>query len=394
METDDPYAVFPNNITVAQLFNLSASKSILRQRFVGHNAQMAVCVLCTCVFASSIMHTSMYILRRPTIVGWLALLQAVSGVVFTVFSVGYHTLESGPSCAYAVIGGAILLHVSNCSYIARNRRKSFLIFGVLFISIGEPLSLILLLIFSPVTLFNNGVCTLVWPVWYPLFKFTIELTINAVFSLAFLAAIFRQWQQHDTEIWEILAKDGMQYILSASLSNIVCVILVVCNVGDSLSVIFYIVEWACSSLLVVKQLRNQSAGQLRKLQCGSAEPCTKKPLKDRRAAFSNTVNCAAESTTHNIQSSMVCQFACSCFTRSTSISQRLVRWILSIVSEKNDLNHCPQFDNSINNIVNDDVINSNDISNDNLYFNSYAQAPIGLRRDNTLSFDITSMSTL
>ncbi|RKP10796.1 hypothetical protein THASP1DRAFT_27448 [Thamnocephalis sphaerospora] len=244
---------------------------VIHQRLAGNGMQLAICTCVVYLFIRNIIRTTMILRYKRSITHIFCLLQALFGMIFTITSMVYQTFPSGPSCRTVILVGMVMLHLSNMclhgillfkAYVVRQRSRSFLLGGTLvMLCTGQPASLGILVGLAPAVLYSDGVCTLAWPSWFPIFKFIVDVSINMALSYAFLAVVLRQWRQFGAGSWSFLLKEGIQYMLATTLCNIICVILIVTYVAGHLTVMFYIVEWALTSTLMVQHVCNGRAAR-------------------------------------------------------------------------------------------------------------------------------------
>ncbi|RKP09139.1 hypothetical protein THASP1DRAFT_29061 [Thamnocephalis sphaerospora] len=242
----------------------------MRTRTRGVFIQLLVNTLLAYMFAHNFTLAMRMAYRRPCILaGWYCLLQAVTGLLYTI-TVMLYAVSGGLSCRHglwilgievAISSICINIALLQKAYLVHNHSKWLLVTGVILL-LPQPL-VVYFFWTSPAIMVPVVACLSYYPSYFPWIKLALDAPINVLFSVAFLVAVYRQHRLFGSAAWARLVSNGIQTMCIVVVSNIACMLAAVLEVFGLFSVIFMPLNWAITSMLLVHHctsMRVASAG--------------------------------------------------------------------------------------------------------------------------------------
>ncbi|RKP10732.1 hypothetical protein THASP1DRAFT_27487 [Thamnocephalis sphaerospora] len=229
----------------------------MRMRSRGTLVQIIFSTITNWVFMYSIASSVRMLYRRPSIAAGCCLLQAISGVIYSMTVVSF-ALPGGPSCRQLLWVASVALSISPICvgatllqkvYLVHGRRTWLVVVGTLLL-LPQPLFPYYIWT-SPATMMSSTGCLTRYPSYLPWLKLAMEMPINIAFSVAFIMVVYRQYRQFGSEAWGRLVRNGIQTMCAIVLSNFFCMLCAAFELGDYLSEMFFVLDWMITSLLLV-----------------------------------------------------------------------------------------------------------------------------------------------
>ncbi|RKP06939.1 hypothetical protein THASP1DRAFT_31247 [Thamnocephalis sphaerospora] len=238
----------------------------MRERTRGALMQLFVNIVANYVFFRNLIISTRMLRRRFNVLAtWCCLLQALAGIVYTLFALAL-TMPGGPSCRVTLWNIGVGLAISPIcvsivllqkAYVVHNRNRWLLIIGAILI-LPQPLVTYFAWA-SPAVMVPVTACLSYYPSYFPWVKFATDAPINAVFSTAFLLVVYRQYRQFGSGAWARLVRNGIQTMCLVVLSNFVCMLCAALEVLGLFSEMFIVLDWILTSLLLVHHCKNLRA---------------------------------------------------------------------------------------------------------------------------------------
>ncbi|RKP05360.1 hypothetical protein THASP1DRAFT_26127 [Thamnocephalis sphaerospora] len=195
-------------------------------------------VLATYVFLRNILISVQVLKRRNRMLaGWCCLLQALAGLAYTLCCL-LAGMPNGPSCRHALWAAGFGMSLSSIcvgatllqkAYFAHNSNKWLLAVGTVLL-LPQPLVAYYIWT-SPAAMVPTAGCLLFYPPVLPWIKLALDAPINIIFSIAFLAVVYRQYRQFGSAAWARLVSDGIRTMGIVVLSNTICMLCIVFEVA-------------------------------------------------------------------------------------------------------------------------------------------------------------------
>jgi hypothetical protein len=231
----------------------------IRQRHIGVLVQGFFHTSMLIIFTYNTMQAVHQLRRRShSLMAWCCFIQSFTGVIYTLVTLSSTLFTSGASCRQVLwLAGAGIVISSMCvntallqkAYIVHNRNKKLLAAGIIMI-IPQPV-IIYMVMTSPAIPIPRTCCVLLYPTYMPWVKFALDAPMNVIFSIAFIAVVYRQYNLYGAEAWKRLAKDGIQTMGLIILCNFVCMFCVAMDVLGVISELFFILDWVITSSLLI-----------------------------------------------------------------------------------------------------------------------------------------------
>ncbi|RKP05305.1 hypothetical protein THASP1DRAFT_32860 [Thamnocephalis sphaerospora] len=251
----------------------------MRARSGSLSMQLMFNVIFAFIFSRSLyLSIRMTYRRHRMLASWCCVLQAAAGVVYSLSSLAAN-LPNGPSCRATLwitgVGATIsTLCVGSTllqkAYAAHQRNRWLLVIGIILL-LPQPI-IIYIAWTSPGLMTSVGGCLSCFPSYLPWVKLAMDLPINMVFSIAFLAVVYRQYRRYGLTAWARLVRNGIQTMCLVVLSNLICTFGVAFEVAGMLSEFFFILDWVVTSVLLVHH-------------CNSMCTATERTVKTRGPRF-------------------------------------------------------------------------------------------------------------
>ncbi|KAI9591029.1 hypothetical protein BDF19DRAFT_456640 [Syncephalis fuscata] len=181
--------------------------------------------------------------------GWCCLFPSVFGVMLGVIGliITFGNASCRPIAWYAItvmpiantFNSAIVLQKA---YIVLLKKRWILIVGFLFM-LPQLAFAPLALMYSFVTVDAKSFCVVHYSSFIPMYWFGFNIPINIFFSAIFIYVAYKQYQQHGTESWRKLMRNGIQVMCLVALCNLICVICAISNATGNSSAMFFIADW-------------------------------------------------------------------------------------------------------------------------------------------------------
>ncbi|RKP06993.1 hypothetical protein THASP1DRAFT_24781 [Thamnocephalis sphaerospora] len=155
-------------------------------------------------------------------------------------------LAVSPMCVSAVL--------LQKAYVVHGRSRLLLAIGIALI-LPQPVITYYLWL-HPTVMDHTTACTTVYPQFFPWLKFGLDAPINVVFSVAFLIVVYRQYRLFGSGAWARLVRNGIQTMGFIVLFNFVCMFAAATEVLGLFSQMFFVMDWAVTSLLLVHHCSN------------------------------------------------------------------------------------------------------------------------------------------
>jgi hypothetical protein len=208
------------------------------------------------------MYISLKILyyRPHSIAGWCCFLQAAAGVSFggvtlTSITTSFSTCRHiGWMATIGLVISSICVNICLLikAYVVQRRSKLMLIIGVLLI-LSNGVTIWVGLFESPVFNTVEAACIMILPEFYPIFKASIDIFTNVIFSAIFLRVVIKQYRIFGSKCWKQLSIDGLFYLICVTMSNLLTGIFTTITLLGPLNEMIFIVDWMFTSCLLVYQ---------------------------------------------------------------------------------------------------------------------------------------------
>ncbi|KAI9592467.1 hypothetical protein BDF19DRAFT_467922 [Syncephalis fuscata] len=231
----------------------------IRHRLFGFYAQLVPNMFILYMFSVNLVHASKLVIHRPRAVSsWLCTIPALLGVIFGLF-MAFSLFSVGINCRiFAWYANVCLLTAAICNsaimlqkaYLVQCRQRWVLIvgFGLMLPQTGY---IYYSWATTIMTLDPALGCVFNYPTFLPYYWFGTELPLNILFSCIFIRVAYQQYRTFGSEAWKRLAHDGVQTMIWAVLCNVICITMIVLEVGKQFSQLFFVVNWLVISKVLI-----------------------------------------------------------------------------------------------------------------------------------------------
>jgi hypothetical protein len=252
----------PDGEKNAVQFIMEAQGSLkeMQQRYASLVFQCTCSAFTAYVFIYNTIISARQFYRRRTLLAICCLIQALAGIAYSasnlLFFSPFHV-----TCRHEVWIATFGIIVSNLctftillqkAYIACNHNRWLLTLGII-LMMPQP-QLLYFFWTSPIMVRDDYGCVLNHPTFLPWLKLAVDLPINLVLSLIFIAAIHRQYRQFGSEAWRKLIHDGTRSMCAVLISNIVCMFGIAFSLAGPQSDVFFVIDWVVTSCLLVRYI--------------------------------------------------------------------------------------------------------------------------------------------
>ncbi|KAI9591516.1 hypothetical protein BDF19DRAFT_454672 [Syncephalis fuscata] len=216
----------------------------MRSRVQGIFIQLLINTGVLYLFLRNTWHALRMLYARPTLVpAWCCFVQSAMGISFGCLFL-MTALPNGRPATQAIL--------------ANQRSRTLLVAGIV-LMLPQPFLIYVVWRLGSATMDPIAGCSAILPVYFPWLKFGLDVSLNIVFSAAFINVVYRHYRLFGSEAWKQLTEDGVRTMCLIILSNIVCLFIVTFKFIGNTSETWWIADWAITSVLLVnhtKDIRN------------------------------------------------------------------------------------------------------------------------------------------
>ncbi|KAI8050433.1 hypothetical protein BDF22DRAFT_694952 [Syncephalis plumigaleata] len=264
-----------------------------RKCLFGVQTGIALMVVILYLFVHNLFIACRMTMRRPrSIISWCCLAAtgsaiingtlvalAMLGVAFNCRNVVWGT---GTSMSIGFLcNGLILLHKA---YLVSCRQKWIIYVSIPFI-LTEMLYMLVLTHVTFTSFDVNIGCAMFYPPAFLWFWAGAVAPLNILFSMIFCRVAYRQYRLFGSDAWKRLARDGIQTLCIAALSNTACCLLIVTHFGRTNTDFFLVTDWAIVTTVLIHHCRD-----MRKMNSSSHRPKTNYVLHLSQIATAASAN--------------------------------------------------------------------------------------------------------
>ncbi|RKP24333.1 hypothetical protein SYNPS1DRAFT_23576 [Syncephalis pseudoplumigaleata] len=250
---------------MASTKTMKDARMALRSNFT----QGAMNVILICIFLRNTYCALKMLYYRPRgIANWCCFLQAAAGVALGYVSLSA-LLTSFSTCrhigwvaAFGLVVSSICVNICLLikAYAVQRRSKLLLLLGILLI-MPNGVTIWVAWFESPVFNTIDHACIMIFPEFYPIFKASLDIFINVLFSTIFLRVVIGQYRTFGSQCWKRLSSDGMLYLMIVCLSNLLTGIFTTITLLGPMREMVFIVDWVVTSCLLVYQHQQLQANR-------------------------------------------------------------------------------------------------------------------------------------
>ncbi|KAI9599505.1 hypothetical protein BDF19DRAFT_428941 [Syncephalis fuscata] len=232
-----------------------------RKRLISNYSQAVLCVLFLVLFIRNTWRSFLLINRRArSIANWCCFIQAAA-CMFLGFTAVSAILPIGPSCRkngwiafVALTISSIAVHIcllSKAYTVRQYDRRLIWIGGILLVP--WPISLWLCLRYSQAYHTNEDSCVIEYPSYIPWVRFTLDSSINIIFTVVFLRVVLHLYRTIGSKCWQQLSSDGLLYLFGVITSNFITAVITATDMLDGVTEIMFLIDALVTSLLLIRQ---------------------------------------------------------------------------------------------------------------------------------------------
>ncbi|KAI9594881.1 hypothetical protein BDF19DRAFT_99326 [Syncephalis fuscata] len=236
----------------------------VRTRLIGFYSQLVLDIFMCSLFITTWIRAIKLIADNPrSVSSWVCMLPSLMGVGFMLVLILLFS-SVGVNCrmvlwyanfCFWISATCTNLIVLQKAYFVLCRKRWVLVVGIGFMSpqLGYIYSA---LSTSIITIDPKLGCVFNYSSFLPYYWFGTEMPVNFFFSIIFSHVAYKQYCMFGSEAWKQLARDGIQTMVLAVLCNILCIIIILLEIGGVYSQLYFVLNWIITSTIIVNHCRN------------------------------------------------------------------------------------------------------------------------------------------
>ncbi|KAI9592434.1 hypothetical protein BDF19DRAFT_215109 [Syncephalis fuscata] len=242
----------------------SDSVDSARERIYGVQLQLMYLVCMIIISSRNLLQSLKLVLtKRNALSSWCCLIMSLLGFNHGILAITF-VFPNGLACrhviwhavtAYAVVFECSSLILLQRAYYVVASRRWLILVGVLF-TLPIPAMLYVDLALSPATIETYAGCTVNMPHYKAWIVFGAKTPIDTFLSAVFIRVVYKQYKIFGSEVWNRLARDGIQAVVLVVTCNVFCAVILLTQPFGAYTDMFYFIDWLTTTTLLVNNCRD------------------------------------------------------------------------------------------------------------------------------------------